>query len=361
MTTVCLAVMAKDEAQVIARCLASAKPLVDAWIVLDTGSTDATMEVARETMKGLPGEVIERPWRGFGASRTESLELARSRADYVLVLDADDQLEFQVGARFPELTEPGYSLMVHDAAFVYPRIHLMKSALPWRYEAVCHEYATCEGVEVTTRIEGIIYRRLTGGARSRDPQKYLRDAALLEEDLRRDPDNARSVFYLGRSYFDAGVFPRALAQFERRLLMGGWDEELFLAAYAAATTRRELHFPNDRVAASYLEAWNMRPHRAEPLYFLATLARESGDWLRARGYALAAAGLPFPRADRLPVHHEIYAWRALDEVAAACVGMKDWPAAIEACTRLLSRDLPPAERARIEANLASCEAAARAT
>jgi hypothetical protein len=57
---------------------------------------------------------------------------------------------------------------------------------------------------------------------------------------------------------------------------------------------------------------------------------------------------------------EIYAWRALDEFAAACVGMKDWDAAIDACKRLLARDLPPAERPRIEANLASCEAAARA-
>jgi hypothetical protein len=105
----------------------------------------------------------------------------------------------------------------------------------------------------------------------------------------------------------------------------------------------------------------MRPHRAEPLYFLAALWREAGDWLRARGFALAAAGLPFPKGDLLWIQSEIYAWRALDELAAACACMKDWPAAVDACKRLLARDLPPPERARIEANLASCEAAARAT
>jgi glycosyltransferase involved in cell wall biosynthesis len=361
MSTVCLAVMAKNEAHVIARCLASAKPLVDSWVLVDTGSTDATIAVANETMKDLPGEVVERPWRDFAQGRTDSFELARLRADYTLFLDADDALEYPSGARFPELTEPGYTLTIHDGPLLYPRVQLFKNALPWRFEGVRHDVATCAGVVVTARIDGIRYRRFSGeGARSRDPLKYARDAEALEEDLRRDPSNARNVFYLARSYEDAGDLTRALAQFERRALMGGWDEEAFYARFAAAGVRRKLRLPDDRVATAYLEAWNARTHRAEPLFALATLARDAEDWKRARDIAAVAMAIPFPSNDALFIHHEIYAWRALDEYAHACAKLHDWDAAVDACRKLLARDLPATDRARVEANLASCEAAARA-
>ncbi len=361
MTTICLAVMAKNEAHVIARCLASAKPLVNSWVVLDTGSTDATIAVAREAMQDLPGEVIERPWRGFGASRTELIELARPRADYTLVLDADDALEYPRNACFPELTEAGYALMILDGPYAYPRSQLFKNALAWRFEGVTHEIPYCdEGHTVTGLVNGIVYRRIGGGARSLDPRKYQKDAEAFEEELRRDPSSRRNVFYLARSYEDAGEDARALAQYERRAFMGGWDEEVFYSLFCAARVRERLRFPRERVSTAYLEAWNARPHRAEPLFHLAVLARDAEDWSRARSFAAVASAVPYPRADTLFIHHEIYAWRALDEYANACAKLHDWPATIEACRRLLARNLPAGDRTRIEANLASCEAAALA-
>ena len=143
--SVCACVMAKDEAHVIARCFASVRPLVDSWVLMDTGSTDATCDVARAAMAGVPGEVFHRPWRHFGESRTESFELARTRADYVLVLDADDVLEYPKGARFPPLTESAYYLVHHAGAVRFPRLHVFRSDLPWRFVGRCHEYAVCEG------------------------------------------------------------------------------------------------------------------------------------------------------------------------------------------------------------------------
>jgi glycosyltransferase involved in cell wall biosynthesis len=362
MTTVCLALMAKNEAHIIARALASARPLVDTWIVLDTGSTDTTREVAREAMSGIPGEVIDRPWRNFGESRTESFELARARADYVLVLDCDDELEYASGTGLPELTEPGYALMIHDGTHLYPRLQILKSAHPWRYEGVRHDHAVSDVPIVPVLIEGIVYRRFDRGARTSDPEKYLKDAAALEEDLRRDPTNRRSVFYLARSYEDAGSLPRALAQYERRMLMGGWDEEVFYAALCAARVREGLGFPREVVARAYLEAWHLRPHRAEPLFELARLARLAEDWVRARAYASAAGAIAFPKGDTLFIHHEIYTWRALNELAGACAHLGDFRMAIEANRLLLqSGRLPSAERDRVQANLTLCQSSATKT
>jgi hypothetical protein len=365
MTTVCLAVMAKDEAPVIARCLASARPFVDAWVVVDTGSTDATKQVAEEAMRGVPGEVVVRPWRGFGASRTESLEIARPRADYVLVVDADDVLEAPPGARFPQLTEPAYWLRVQHGAYALKRLHLFSSRLPWRYEGVCHEYAVCDGCDSAGEpalLEGIRYVAIGGGARSRDPAKFLNDAALLEADLARDPASPRTVFYLGRSYEDGGDLPRALAAYVRRGQMGGWDEELFVAAFGAARVRERLGEPADAVERAYADAWRLRPQRAEPLAALARLARTGKDWRRARAFASAAMATPLPEADALFVEPEIYAWRAANEYAGACAALGDMPAAVRALRVLLAGGgLPAAERSRTEANLRLCEQALEVT
>ncbi len=90
--TLCLCMIVKDEAPVIRRCLDSVRPLVDAWLVVDTGSTDGTQAIVREHMADLPGELVERPWRDFAHNRSEALALARPRGDYSLVIDADDAL-----------------------------------------------------------------------------------------------------------------------------------------------------------------------------------------------------------------------------------------------------------------------------
>ena len=95
--TVCLNMIVKNEAKVIARCLASARPFIDAWVIVDTGSSDGTQGLIREALQGVPGELFERPWRNFGANRTEALELARGRADYTLIIDADEVLEASPG------------------------------------------------------------------------------------------------------------------------------------------------------------------------------------------------------------------------------------------------------------------------
>src|SRR5262245_1697688 len=112
--TLCLSMIVKDEAHVIERCLASVKPLISTWVIVDTGSTDGTRDVSREVMAGVPGDLYERPWRDFAHNRTEAIELARGKADYLLVMDADDVLEVPEGFGLPELDRDAYALRIED-------------------------------------------------------------------------------------------------------------------------------------------------------------------------------------------------------------------------------------------------------
>ncbi|MGW8881862.1 glycosyltransferase, partial [Streptomyces mirabilis] len=88
-STVCLNMIVKNEAPVIRRCLESVRPLIDTWVILDTGSTDGTQDVIRDVFSDLPGALHESPWKGYDGSRSEAIDLARAEADYLLFIDAD--------------------------------------------------------------------------------------------------------------------------------------------------------------------------------------------------------------------------------------------------------------------------------
>jgi glycosyltransferase involved in cell wall biosynthesis len=90
--SLCLVMIVKDEEDTMERCLRAVAPYIKYWVIVDTGSTDKTVEVTRKTMEslGIEGELHERPWINFEVNRTESLNLAKDKCDYRWVIDADD-------------------------------------------------------------------------------------------------------------------------------------------------------------------------------------------------------------------------------------------------------------------------------
>lgn len=356
MATLCLNMIVRNEAHVIRRCLDSVRPIIDSWVILDTGSTDGTQDIIREHLKDLPGELFERPWTNFGEARTQALDRVQGRADYILVMDADDVLEFTGDPVLPPLTADAYFLDFRLGPCLYQRVALVSTRQAWRYVGVVHEYLETRDPWRSAFLEGVVIRAGIEGGRSADPEKYLKDARLLEEALARDPGNHRYAYYLAQSYRDAGLHEQALAQFVRRADMGGWQEEAWYARYQAASMMEALGRPREEVVRAYLRAHAERPERAEPLCALACYLRLQGDPHRACGYA--EQGLAIPRPSRgLFLDESVHDWRLLDEFAVAAHGAGRIPEAVQACRCLLENAALPAEqRPRVEANLASAQA-----
>lgn len=348
--SVCLNMIVKNESKVIARCLKAARPLIDHWVIVDTGSTDGTQALIRECMTGVPGELHERPWRNFGANRSEALELARGKADFTLIVDADEVLDVAPDFAAPVLTHDAYQLKTELRELAYYRTELVRSSLPWRWEGVLHEYLECAAPFTQAKLEGIVNRPHTDGARSADPQKYDKDAALLEEALRAEPNNQRYRFYLAQSYRDAGRLDKALEHYMRRVEGGGWPEEVWYSLFEVARLHERLERPEPFVVAAYLAAHEFRPTRAESLCSLARYERLRKHYARAYLFAKHAATVPFPQ-DVLFVDASVYAWRARDEwsIAAYYVGRHD--EVLDVTAALLAEPrLPASERARVTAN-----------
>jgi glycosyltransferase involved in cell wall biosynthesis len=168
----------KNEAHVLERSLDSVKPLIATWVIVDTGSTDGTQDLIRSCMGGIPGELHERPWQDFGHNRTEAIELARGKADFLLVMDADDVLGVPAGFVLPPLEKDSYKIRIEDAGTEYWRTHLFRADLDFRYTGVLHEVLTSAEPRTEARLDGLVYRRTYAGARSADPKKYEKDAAV---------------------------------------------------------------------------------------------------------------------------------------------------------------------------------------
>ncbi len=108
-----LCMMVRNEESCLERCLRSALPAVDEIVVVDTGSTDRTREIA----SSFGAKVIEFPWNG-SFSDPRNAGLRECTGDWILVLDADEELapgaaeKIREVARDPSVS--GYHLTIHN-------------------------------------------------------------------------------------------------------------------------------------------------------------------------------------------------------------------------------------------------------
>lgn len=144
-TRLSLCVIARNEGESIGRCLASAAGLAEQMIVVDTGSVDDTVEVARAA----GASVFEEVWRGdFAAARNSSLE--RATGDWVLFLDCDEELDPKTSSELVEILErndpaveayhlPVVNITRNGTELVHPSVRLFRNRPDYRFRGRIHE------------------------------------------------------------------------------------------------------------------------------------------------------------------------------------------------------------------------------
>lgn len=317
MPVVWLVLIAKNEAHVIGRALASAPPgVARALVVVDEATVDATADVARAA----GALVYVRAYRGnLAAARNEALELAAQgdggqRPDYALMLDCDDVYR---GMLPRELSADLYDVWIHDHGARHLRPQLVRLGIGAHYKGVRHELLV--GPEGCSRsiAPALVYERIGGGAEEKRPrrERFLEHARDLEAWLEQNPDDARATFMLGQTYRDAGELEAARVHYERRLAMGPpSEEEAYLSALELAFLVEGDDGPVGALLAAFLRCHELQPLRAEPLFHLACALRERGAVACAWHFARRAAELRMPERGTI-VDEEVYEWKAAAEVA----------------------------------------------
>jgi hypothetical protein len=253
-----------------------------------------------------------------------------------------------------ELAERGYqAFAARDQAAILDR------ALSADLEDVANRFAA--------RDEPCTDADLEGGGRSADDllrerrlftRNLFKHKAAQERDwllakVKRNPEDAKSVFFLAETYFRMEDFDKARKWYRRRVEIGGCDEEAYHAMYRLAQSTQQLGAPWPDCEDAYLRAWHFRPTRAEPLYAVAAAYLDMKRYRAGHLIAARAAEIPFPAEDLfVPGELEqVYAWRATDLEATCASWIGKHTEAFTLCRSLLARpDIPDPDRQRIAAN-----------
>lgn len=307
-----LASMIKNEAKIICRMLDSAAAAATHFCLVDTGSTDNTLEAIKEWAgkRGLPLAVYSVPFVDFGTTRTETIQAAAQWArslnldldnTYLLLLDGDMMLETP-GFEVAQLREDNYRVQQFHGNLSYFNIRLVRASKVLKYIGRTHEYIETTGTTAdlhTLRIKDVG----DGGCKA---DKFERDVRLLEKDLGDSPTNYRSMYYLAASYEALGRHADAIAMYTKRIdTPNSWEEEAWMALYRRGITR-EASGDKAGAAKDYTDAWARRPWRAEPLAKLANLALNQGQHEKACALAKAGISMPYPKGDLLFIEKDSY-------------------------------------------------------
>ena len=208
------------------------------WVICDTGSSDNTQNIIKDFFKNknIEGELIQHEWRDFGYNRTLALDAVYNKSDYVLIFDADDIVHGNL--LLPELICDMYCLKI-GKEFVYKRPLLVNNRLRWKFVGVLHEYLSCiDEYKSEMTISGDYYIESgKNGSRSFDPDKYIKDAKILEKAYNSEKDEGlrnRYAFYCAQSYMDANMQLESIKWYKTVINSNNWNQEKYYACLMIA-------------------------------------------------------------------------------------------------------------------------------
>jgi glycosyltransferase involved in cell wall biosynthesis len=214
-----LAMIVKNEQANLTRCLESVKKQVHEMIIVDTGSTDKTVEIARQ----YSAKVFNYPWNDdFSAARNYAISQLTS--SWVLILDADEVLDCTICGLETLLTEypkaaafylPFYQTVPDDESLDrFPALRLFRRKPNCQFRGLVHEELQMLDPQKTQFVTGPVIKHISQSIKETD-SKHSRNLVLLQKTAASDQDNYRFNYFLGLELFNLGRFQEALAYFKK--------------------------------------------------------------------------------------------------------------------------------------------------
>lgn len=308
-------IMAKNEKKRLHVTLESVKKIANSLIFYDTGSTDNTIEIAREFCEknNIPFRLKQDKFVNFCVSRNESLDFADSfeDIDYIFLMDVNDELRGSDNLR-KYAENHKYS---KSTAFLvaqewwsgqydkYFNVRLVKARNKWRYVGVVHEYIKTYDEEndkypivKLTDFNGTdgctIYQDRTQDD-DKTGKRFSRDKELLLEEYRKDPTEPRTVFYLAQTFSCLHDNENSFKYYKIRSTLKGFAEEVFHAFLKCGDYSEKLKHDWYDTLSWYMKAFEHSP-RVEPLIKIADYYKNKQNWLLSYTFIKLACELKYP-------------------------------------------------------------------
>jgi len=283
--TISCCMIVKDEEDFLEACLNSVKDHVDELIVVDTGSTDNTVAIARK----YTDHVYFHPWEGsFSKARNQVLPYATG--DWIFQIDGDEELVAGSGEKLRTAVRQAgaadaiyvniistYSGGNKTARHNFERLFRNNGVI--HYESIVHNRVVGQTCTIPSKIELMHYGYNVDEKKAN--AKFLRTAALLKEQIAQDPDNPMPHQYLGTSYLARGMYREALEECVLAISLAedqGNEDALYLSTHHNAAICFFRLGKIDNAREYSLRALKKVPEHLDSLYMMTILAAEEKNW-----------------------------------------------------------------------------------
>jgi glycosyltransferase involved in cell wall biosynthesis len=310
----------KNEEDTLERCIHSVEDAVDEIIIVDTGSTDKTREIAQKLTKN----VYDFEWiDDFSAARNFSY--SKATKDYILILDADDVLLSEDKKKLIKLKETldpsvdgvmmWYYVMFDELGkpiYKYNRERLSKRSRNFQWHEPVHEVLASSGKIIFSDI-GISHKKLHPSESGRNLRIYNK---MIEKGA---PLSPRGLYYYARELFYAADYQKAVKYFQQALdTEQGWMEDNINCCIMMAKCYTALKDRKGCLKALY-RSFEYDVPRPEACCEIGYWYKNIGDFERAKYWFLAALNYKLPENSLSFIHRDHYEYIPSIELAV-CFG-----------------------------------------
>lgn len=268
-----LIMIVKNSGKQIINTLNSIKNIIDCYTILDTGSSDNTIQHIKDTLQTIPGHIFQEPFVDFSTTRNRSLDLSQKNCKYQLILDDTYEL---VGAEslitlLKQINTPGFAIKItNHTNDVYYSYRIIRTSDNIRYKYKVHELLQFNNEKDDVFIinkDNIYIRDIVDPYMiQRTQHRIYQDLNFLQSDLLSYPNDPRIFCYLGIVYFILNDYKQSISYFEKCISNKNNKNYCFISysyLYSIYKTKSDVDI------SSFLHDFkNTFPDRAEPLFFL---------------------------------------------------------------------------------------------
>jgi len=300
-----LLIMVKNAGDSFRQVLIDNLPYIDRYTILDTGSTDNTIEIIKDVLKDKRGELYQEPFINFRDSRNRCIELAGKSCVFNIMLDDTYVLhgnlrEFLECVRADDIAD-SYSIRIMGIDIVYTSNRIVKSARNLKYKYTIHEIIETNlnvGIPVNdmpglpNNLNSIyIEDRMSTYMQDRTNNRKLYDLDLLFKELEDDPNDPRTLYYLGETYLCLKDHKNAYIWYEKRSKCSGYSEEVQDSLYKMGVLAHyNLNYPWEICEKLLLNCFEYDTNRPESLFVIIEHYMNVGNNVLAYQYAKKAYG-----------------------------------------------------------------------
>jgi len=299
-----LCIMVKNGGEQFASMLNDNLPIIDRWTILDTGSTDGTIDTIHKILVGKKkGNLYQEPFINFRDSRNRCLDLAGTSCKFCIMLDdtyvIKGDLRTSLSYIRGDQRSDSLSLMIQSYDSSYTSNRIIKSETKLRYIYTIHEIISDKNNInfVLSDKEASIYDRNYDYMEQRTNERQKMDLKLLYDEVAENKDDPRSYYYLAQTYRGLHDYEKAFYYYMKRTeyTNSGFIQERIDAAFEAARLAQyQLNKTWEECLQLYEKCFKIDETRPETQYFIGIYYYMQNNYKIAYKYFKKAFEIGFP-------------------------------------------------------------------